>query len=102
MPDPNQYRAPDDLLAERVVLVTGASRGVGRAVAFACAKHGASVVLNAFVFGNHEQNCLASDEISRLIVVENAGPQRLRIVLFPKQLPVERIVGHDAIIALHE
>ncbi|UCH48549.1 MAG: SDR family NAD(P)-dependent oxidoreductase [Betaproteobacteria bacterium] len=46
MPDPNQYRAPEDLLAGRVVLVTGASRGVGHAVALACAKHGASVVLN--------------------------------------------------------
>ncbi|MGD8478421.1 MAG: SDR family NAD(P)-dependent oxidoreductase [Burkholderiales bacterium] len=47
MPDPNHYRAPENLLAQRVVLVTGASRGLGRAVALACAKHGANVVLNA-------------------------------------------------------
>ncbi|UCD69258.1 MAG: SDR family NAD(P)-dependent oxidoreductase [Betaproteobacteria bacterium] len=46
MPDAKRYEAPQNLLAERVVLVTGASRGVGRAIAFACAKHGANVILN--------------------------------------------------------
>ncbi len=46
MPDPNRYEAPQDLLDQRVVLVTGASRGIGRAVARACAEHGANVVLN--------------------------------------------------------
>ncbi|MCW5592204.1 MAG: SDR family NAD(P)-dependent oxidoreductase [Burkholderiales bacterium] len=39
------WTAPTDLLAERVVLVTGAGRGVGRAVALACAAHGATVAL---------------------------------------------------------
>jgi len=46
MPDPSRYDAPADLLAQRVVLVTGASRGIGRAIAAACARHGATVVLN--------------------------------------------------------
>lgn len=46
IPDPSRYDAPADLLASRVVLVTGASRGIGRAVALACARHGATVVLN--------------------------------------------------------
>jgi NAD(P)-dependent dehydrogenase (short-subunit alcohol dehydrogenase family) len=46
MPDPRTYQPPIDLLAERVILVTGATRGLGRAVALACAKHGATVALN--------------------------------------------------------
>ncbi len=34
------------MLDARVILVTGASRGIGRAVAIACAAHGATLVLN--------------------------------------------------------
>lgn len=37
---------PTDLLRERVILVTGAAEGIGRAVALACAAHGATVVLS--------------------------------------------------------
>ena len=44
--DLNRYRPASDLLAGRVILVTGASRGLGRAVALACAKVGATVVLH--------------------------------------------------------
>jgi NAD(P)-dependent dehydrogenase (short-subunit alcohol dehydrogenase family) len=42
---PRDYAAPPDLLAGRVILVTGAGQGLGRAVALACAAHGATVVL---------------------------------------------------------
>lgn len=41
----NDYQAPADLLGDRIVLVTGAGDGIGRAVSLAYAAHGATVVL---------------------------------------------------------
>lgn len=40
-----EYRATPDLLQGRVILVTGAGDGIGRACALSCAAHGATVVL---------------------------------------------------------
>jgi len=41
----NDYQAPADLLKDRVILVTGAGDGIGKAAALAYAAHGATVVL---------------------------------------------------------
>jgi short-subunit dehydrogenase len=41
----NPYVPPEDLLADRVILVTGAATGIGRAAASVFAQHGATLVL---------------------------------------------------------
>lgn len=40
------YSAPEDLLKNRVILITGAGQGLGRAAALAYASHGATVILH--------------------------------------------------------
>jgi NAD(P)-dependent dehydrogenase (short-subunit alcohol dehydrogenase family) len=42
----HNYQAPQDLLKDRVILVTGAGDGIGRAAALTYAAHGATVVLH--------------------------------------------------------
>jgi len=54
------YQAPPDLLKDRVILVTGASAGIGRVAALACARHGATVILHGRDTGRLEA---AYDEI---------------------------------------
>lgn len=46
MTDPRTYQPSPDLLKDRVILITGASDGIGKAVALAAAAHGAQVVLH--------------------------------------------------------
>jgi NAD(P)-dependent dehydrogenase (short-subunit alcohol dehydrogenase family) len=43
--DPRTHNTSPDELAGRVIAITGASSGIGRAVALACAKFGATVIL---------------------------------------------------------
>ena len=54
---------PSQLLKHRLILITGASRGIGRAVALAAAKHGAELIITGRTMGALEE---LDDEISAL------------------------------------
>ena len=60
MTDPRNYQPPADAMRDRIVLVTGASRGIGRAVSLAVAQHGGTVVALARTRGRLDSLC---DEI---------------------------------------
>ena len=46
MIDHRAYTAPDDLLRDRIIMITGASDGIGRALAIRCGELGAQVILH--------------------------------------------------------
>lgn len=45
MHDYQNYKAPDNLLENRTILITGANRGIGKTAALTFAQHGATVLL---------------------------------------------------------
>jgi len=61
--DHRAYSYSEDLLRDRIILITGASDGIGRALALHAAKHGAQVVLHGRNVGKLEQ---VYDEIEAL------------------------------------
>lgn len=46
MIDPKAYKAPEHLLKDRIILITGASGGIGKALAIRAAELGAQVILH--------------------------------------------------------
>lgn len=76
------YQAPDDLLKDRIVMVTGAGDGIGRAAAKTFAAHGATVILLGRTVNKLES---VYDEI------ESAGHPQPAIV----PLNLEGATSHD-------
>lgn len=73
MIDPGNYRPAPGLLRDRVILVTGASRGIGRVAALTFADFGATVVL-------HGRNVSALEAVYDEILARG-GPQPAAIPL---------------------
>ncbi|HJP39975.1 MAG TPA: YciK family oxidoreductase [Gammaproteobacteria bacterium] len=69
--NPSNYSPASDLLTDRVILISGAGAGIGRAVARAFAAHGASVVLTSRTLKNLQtlQDEIVADGYPRPVIV---------------------------------
>lgn len=91
MIDPRTYSPPPDLLRDRVILVTGASDGIGKAVAKAAAAHGARVIL-------HGRNVKRLEAVYDFIIAANQPRPSILPLDMEKAGPAE----YDALVAATE
>ena len=66
--DPRAYTYPDDILRDRIILITGASDGIGRALALQAATLGAQVIL-------HGRNAAKLEKVYDAIEATGAAPR---------------------------
>ncbi|HEX3838472.1 MAG TPA: YciK family oxidoreductase [Steroidobacteraceae bacterium] len=90
--DPRSAPVAQDELRERVILITGASSGIGRAVAVSCAQHGATVLLLG-------RNGRQLSEVHAQITAE-CGTERAAIVEFDLENALAR--DYDALFTVIE
>jgi NAD(P)-dependent dehydrogenase (short-subunit alcohol dehydrogenase family) len=62
--DPRSYEYPDDILQDRIILITGSSDGIGKALALHAASLGAQVILHGRSVAKLEKIYDAIEEIS--------------------------------------
>ncbi len=80
--DPREHKAAATELEGRIIAITGASDGIGRAVAIDCARHGASVIL----LGRNQRKLEA---VLREIDAERPGDSTVAV------LDLERALAQD-------
>ncbi|TFG40327.1 MAG: YciK family oxidoreductase [Chromatiales bacterium] len=66
--DPRTYTYPEDLLRERIILITGSSDGIGRALALESARLGAQVIL-------HGRNTAKLEKVYDAIIAIEGAPR---------------------------
>lgn len=66
--DPDSYQYADDILAGRIILITGASSGIGRALALRSASLGARVII-------HGRNQKKLEDVYDEIVAQDGAPR---------------------------
>lgn len=76
------YSPPPNVLADRIILITGASDGIGKAVAQAAAQHGATVIL-------HGRNVRKLESVYDSIVQAGAPRPSILPLDFEKAGPAE-------------
>lgn len=91
MLNPRDYQPPPNLLHDRVVLITGASDGIGKAVAQAAAAHGARVIL-------HGRNVKKLEAVYDSIV----GAQQPRPSILPLDFEKAGPENYDKLVAALE
>ncbi len=72
--DPRAYHYADDLLRERIILITGASDGIGKALALEAARLGAQVIL-------HGRNTKKLERVyDQIIAIEGAARPSIAVL----------------------
>src|SRR6516225_8658971 len=91
-------------LADRIALVTGASRGIGHATALALAKAGAHIVAVARTVGGLEELDDAVKAVGRSVTLvpldlrDHAGIDRLALALHQRFGRLDVLIGNAAIL----
>lgn len=87
----SRYEAPQDLLQDKIILVTGAGAGIGKAAALTFAHYGATVVL----LGRTTEKLEAVYDI----IAENSWPQA---AIYPMNLEGAAVHDYEAMMATIE
>ena len=97
------FISPDEILKDRIVLITGGTRGIGKSIAKKCISEGAHVIIS----GRNKDNCIkASDELGCLYIQGDISNVKSIQGIFDKAekligAPIDTLVS-NAGVSMHE